>query len=89
MASKLKVEIDQYGQTYGAYIYNKELGSGAYILKKISRRKYYPDVLSRNRSEECILDAIRNYKAELAAKLEDIKIKSSFNNKSYSFVEHL
>jgi hypothetical protein len=28
----------------------------------------FPDVLCRSRSEECILDAIANYKAEIKAK---------------------
>ncbi|MDH0451087.1 hypothetical protein [Shewanella sp. GD04112] len=75
MASKLKVETNEYGQTYGTYSYNKELGTGEYILKKHSKRKHYPDVLSRNRTEECILDAIANYKAEIKAMHEEIKRK--------------
>lgn len=73
MARKLKVESNKYGQTYGTYSYNKELGSGEYILKKQSPRKWFPDVLSRGRTEECILDAIVNYKAEVKAKNEEIK----------------
>ena len=73
MASKLKVEINKYGQSYGVYSYNTELGTGEYILKKHSKRKDYPDVLSRNRSEECILDAIKNYKAEIAAQNEEVR----------------
>lgn len=75
MAS-LKVEIDprfKDVQIYGTYRYNTQLGAGECLLSKVSKRKHYPDVLSRGRSESCILDAIANYKAELKAQYEAIK----------------
>lgn len=77
MAKKLTVETDQYGQTYGTYRLNKELGKGSYILSKQSPRKWYPDVLCRTRSEDCILDAIANYKAEIKAKHAEIAQRNS------------
>lgn len=73
--AKLKVEIDprfKDVQIYGAYRYNTQLGSGEFILSKVSRRKYYPDVLSRGRTETGILDAISNYKAEIESKIKKL-----------------
>lgn len=75
MAGKLKVIETQYGQEYGMFIFNKELGSGAYILKKRSNRKPYPDVLSRNKTEECILAAISNYRSEIKKLHSDIETR--------------
>jgi hypothetical protein len=66
--STLIVKIDptdKYVQVYGAYRYNTQLGPGQYILRKISKRKDYPDVLSRDRIEPCIVDAIHQYHVEI------------------------
>jgi len=69
-----KVTIDQdnkYVQICGKYRYNTE--SGLNILSVVSRRKQYPDVISRDRKESCIEEAIKNYSAELGAKIEEIR----------------
>ena len=74
--AKLKVEVDPKDPSvfiYGAYRYNTYLGVGQSHLSKVSRRKDYPDVLSYNRSETCILEAIKNYKAEIEAENEAIR----------------
>jgi hypothetical protein len=78
--SKLKVKTDAKFddvQIYGTYRYNKQLEKGQYILSKVSKRKDYPDVLSRSRSEDCITDAITNYKAEINTRNEQIRAKVS------------
>ncbi|NGZ66635.1 hypothetical protein G6Z92_06495 [Vibrio aestuarianus subsp. cardii] len=82
MAGKLKVIETKYGQEYGMFSYNKELGSGNYILKKHSNRKNYPDVLSRNRTEECILDAISNYRTEINIQRNSIRDNVSIQIKN-------
>lgn len=67
----LKVEIDPKNpnvQRYGTYTYDMELGSGQYILRRQSARKWFPDLLSKTRTETCIKEAIKNYKAELKAR---------------------
>lgn len=74
--AKLKVEVDPKCPsvfTYGVYRYNVELGVGQSYLSKVSKRKAYPDVFSYNRSETCILEAIKNYKAEVQAENEAIR----------------
>jgi len=68
MAS-LKIEIDPTNpnvQIYGKYRYNTELGCGN--LSSVSKRKHYPDMLSMDRPEKSIIDAIENYKNELETK---------------------
>ena len=74
--AKLKVEVDpKYPSVliYGTYRYNTYLGVGQSHLSRVSKRKAYPDVLSYNRSETCILEAIKNYKAEVQTKNEAIR----------------
>ncbi len=74
--AKLKVEVDPKCPsvlTYGNYRYNTYLGVGQSHLSKISKRKAYPDVLSYNRSEVCILEAIKNYEEEVQAENEAIR----------------
>lgn len=78
--AKLKVEVDPKHPsvfTYGTYRYNTYLGVGQSHLSKVSKRKDYPDILSYNRSETCILEAIKNYKAEVQAGNEVIRRRLS------------
>lgn len=70
----LKVKIDEknkHVQIYGKYRYCTELGSGN--LSVVSRRKDYPEVISRGRNESSIIDAVNNYNAELEAALRSLK----------------
>jgi len=67
--ANLKVEIDSNDPTvqiYGKYRYNGNLSS-------VSKRKHYPDMLSMDRTETCIKEAIKNYHAELDAKITAIR----------------
>ncbi|WP_288987640.1 hypothetical protein [uncultured Pseudoalteromonas sp.] len=78
--AKLKVELDPKDPSvliYGTYRYNTYLGVGQSHLSKVSKRKDYPDILSYNRSETCILEAIKNYKAEVQAGNEVIRRRLS------------
>lgn len=80
--AKLKVEVDPKCPSvliYGNYRYNTYLGVGKYHLSKVSKRKAYPDVLSYNRSETCILEAIKNYKADVQATNEAIRQRVSLD----------
>ncbi|WP_076923243.1 hypothetical protein [Pseudoalteromonas sp. SK20] len=80
--AKLKVEVDPKCPSviiYGNYRYNTYLGVGKSHLSKVSKRKAYPDVLSYNRSETCILEAIKNYKAEVQATNEAIRQRVSLD----------
>lgn len=74
--AKLKVEVDPKCPSvlkYGNYRYNTYLGVGQSHLSKGSKRKAYPDILSYNRSETSIVEAIKNYKAEVQAENEAIR----------------
>jgi len=67
--AKLKVTIDpenKHVQIYGTYRYCTELDTGT--LSRVSKRLYYPTVLSRGRKENCILEAIKNLKSEYDAR---------------------
>ncbi len=70
----MKVQIDQNNnnvQICGKYRYNTE--NGLNILSTVSKRKHYPDVVSRDRKESCIKEAINNYNDELDAAIARLK----------------
>ena len=70
--SRLTVIIDKDDkdvQVYGTHRYNTDTG---WLYKK-SARKVYLDVLSKNRTEENIKDAIKNYNSELDDQISKIK----------------
>jgi len=72
-----KVTIDptnKHIQVCGKYRFNTEL-KGEHILSSVSKRKNYPDVLSRGRKETDIIDAIKNYNNEIDAQIEKIRAK--------------
>jgi len=69
-----KVTIDPANinvQILGKYRFDTQGGGGN--LSSVSRRKHYPDMLSMDRPERCIKEAIKNYKNELAARLAAYK----------------
>lgn len=75
--ARRKVTIDptnEHVQVCGKYRLNTEL-KGEHILSSVSKRKTYPDVLSRGRKETDIREAIDNYNAELNAQIEEIRAK--------------